>query len=158
MNWSEVVAHPSLRDLPFKIELNENGQVVMTPVKIKHAFFASEIGFLMRQARTDGRTLSECAIKTSKGTKVADAAWASTERFAKIELETSASVAPEVCVEVISQSNTDKEMREKRKLYFERGALEMWTCDESGAMRFFNAKRELKSSQLFPAFPNKIEV
>ncbi len=34
MNWAEVVAHPSLQDLPFKIETNENGQIVMTSQKI----------------------------------------------------------------------------------------------------------------------------
>lgn len=158
MNWSEVVAHPSLRDLPFKIELNENGQVVMTPVKIKHSIHAGKIARYMVQLRDDGEVLSECAIDTRLGTKVADVAWASSEMLERIKLETSASAAPEVCVEVLSKSNTDKEMREKRKLYFERGALELWTCDESGALRFFNAKRELKSSQLFPKFPNKIEV
>lgn len=158
MEWSEVVAHPSLRDLPFKIELNENGQIVMTPVKIKHSVHAGKISRFMVQSRDDGEALSECAIDTRLGTKVADVAWASFEMLERIKLETSASVAPEVCVEVLSKSNTDKEMREKRKLYFERGALEVWMCDESGTLRFFNAKRELKSSQLFPQFPNKIEV
>ncbi len=130
----------------------------MTPVKIRHSAYAIEIGSLMRQMRTDGQALVECAIKTRKGTKVADVAWASSGRFKKIEPETDASIAPEVCVEVLSRSNTGKEMQDKRKLYCERGAQEVWTCDEDGAMRFFNAKRELKRSQLFPEFPQRIEV
>lgn len=158
MEWSEVIAHPSLRDLPFKIELDENGKIIMTPVKIRHSAYAMNIGSLIQQMRTDGQALVECAIKTKKGTKVADVAWASSVRFKKIVSETDASIAPEVCVEVLSKSNTDKEMREKSKLYFERGAHEVWTCSEDGAMRFFNPKRELKASQLFPDFPNKIEV
>lgn len=158
MEWSEVVAHPSLRDLPFKIELNEYGAIVMTPFKIKHSVHAGELTCLMGQMRTEGEVLVECAIKTSKGTKVADVAWSSPERFAKIENDTDASIAPEVCVEVVSASNTDREMKDKRELYFESGAQEVWTCDEQGAMRFFNAKRELKRSKMFPNFPERIEV
>ncbi len=157
MEWSEVVAHPDLRDLPFKIELNEQGQIIMTPVKVKHSIYAGEIARLM-QVRRDGAVLIECAIDTRRGTKVADVAWASTERLEQIESEISASVAPEVCVEVVSASNTGKEMQGKRKLYFGRGAQEVWTCDGHGAMRFFNEKRELKGSQLFPEFPQRIEV
>ena len=158
MEWSEVVAHPSLRDLPFKIELNEYGAIVMTPVKIKHSVHAGEITLLIGRMRAEGKVFVECAIKTRKGTKVADVAWSSPERFAVIENETDASIAPEVCVEVVSASNTDKEMKGKRELYFEREAQEVWTCDEQGGMRFFNAKRELKRSRLFPNFPERIEV
>lgn len=157
MEWSEVVAHPSLRDLPFKIELNEHGVIEMTPVKIKHSIFTGRIGRSMVQARNDGEFLNECAIQTRKGVKIADVAWASPELLKVIENETIASVAPEVCVEVVSASNTDRELKRKRKLYFERGALEVWTCDAEGAMRFYNAKRELKRSQIFPTFPTKIE-
>jgi len=158
MEWSEVVEHPSLRDLPFKIELNEYGAVVMTPFKIKHSVHAGEITVLMGQMRPEGEVFVECAIRTRKGTKVADVAWSSPERFAVIENETDASIAPEVCVEVVSASNTDKEMKGKRELYFEREAQEAWTCDEQGKMRFFNAKRELKRSLMFPEFPAKIDV
>ena len=31
MNWQEVCEDRSLQDLPFKIELNEYGQIVMSP-------------------------------------------------------------------------------------------------------------------------------
>lgn len=158
MEWSEVVDHPSLRDLPFKIELDENGKVIMTPVKIKHSFYQSEISSLLNKQRADGKAMVECAIKTRKGTKVADAAWASRERLQRILPETDASIAPEVCVEVVSASNTEEEMRGKRKLYFERGAHEVWICDEHGAIAFYNAKRKLKKSILFPDFPNKVEM
>lgn len=32
MEWREVVEHPSLKDLPFKIETNEWGKIIMAPV------------------------------------------------------------------------------------------------------------------------------
>lgn len=39
MNWQEVCEHPSLKNLPFKIELNEYGNIVMSPVKVYHSAF-----------------------------------------------------------------------------------------------------------------------
>ena len=153
MNWAEVIAHPSLKDLPFKIELNEYGQVVMNPVKIKHSFYQSKISNMLGDMRPDGITLTECAIWTRKGTKCADVAWASLELFDQIESQTETLTAPEICVEVVSISNTNKEMREKRKLYFEQGAKEVWICDEYGNISFYDENGKLEQSQIFPDFP-----
>ncbi len=95
----------------------------------------------------------ECAIATKKGTKVADVAWASPERLAIIWPEVECSIAPELCVEVLSSTNTSKEMQTKRQLYFENGALEVWTCDANGNMAFFSPAGSLAHSILFPDFP-----
>ena len=103
-----------MQNLPFKIELNEKGQILMSPVKVFHAAFQGKITQLLPK---QGVVLAECAIKTSKGTKVADIAWCSEERFARIEREAECSIAPEVCIEVVSSSNTSSEMEEKRALY-----------------------------------------
>lgn len=158
MNWQEVCDHPSLKDLPFKIELDELGRIIMSPVKLYHSFFQGEIGFLLRTLLKEGKTLSECAIKTSKGTKVADVAWVSPATWEKIKTEADASIAPEICVEVISASNSKKEMLEKRKLYFEAGAKEVWLCNEQGEMQFFNAQQALSRSLLVPEFPEKVDI
>jgi Uma2 family endonuclease len=156
MNWAEVVAHPSLQDLPFKIELNEYGQVVMNPVKINHSFYQGRIGNLLQNMREDGVILMECAIWTRKGTKCADVAWASVKLFEKIQEKTETQIAPEVCVEVTSMSNSTKEMKEKRKLYFEQGAKEVWICDEYGNIRFYNSNGEVERSEMFTDFPSKV--
>lgn len=158
MNWQEVCDHPSLQDLPFKIELDEMGRIIMCPVKIYHSIFQGEIEFLLRTLLKNGKALPECAIKTSKGTKVADVAWASSALLNEIKELTETTIAPEICVEVISDSNTTKEMAEKRALYFEAGATEVWMCNEKGEMSFFNPKHELIHSELVPDFPEKIEV
>ncbi len=121
MQWQEVCEHPSLKNLPFKIELDEYGKILMSPVKVYHSAFQGEIAFILRSLLKTGRTLPECAIKTSKGTKVADVAWASLELFQIIKEQTECSVAPEICVEVISASNSQREMDEKKALYFEAG-------------------------------------
>ena len=158
MNWQEVIEHPSLRNLPFKIELNEYGAIVMNPVKLNHSYYQGRISRLMESMRQDGIALPEFAIWTRKGTKVADVAWVSLKLWKKLKGKTEATIAPEVCVEVLSMSNSELEMKGKRKLYFERGAKEVWTCNEYGSINFYNSKRKISKSMLFPEFPNKIEI
>jgi Uma2 family endonuclease len=155
MQWQEVCEHPSLQNLPFKIELNERGQILMSPVKVYHSAFQGKISRLLPD---NGIVLPECAIKTTKGTKVADIAWCSEQRFKIIEREAECSVAPELCVEVISSSNTKMEMEEKRQLYISAGAIEFWVCNEEGEVMFFDANGQLKNSKLVPTFPNKVRI
>lgn len=156
MNWAEVVAHPSLRDLPFKIETNENGQIVMTSQKILQSVFRGRISFLLDKQNPFGNTLTSCAIRTKRGTKCADVAWASAELFTEIQDRTEAQIAPEVCVEILSMSNSEREMKQKRKLYFEQGAREVWICDEYGALRFFDESGEMENSKMFADFPKLV--
>ena len=39
MNWQEVCDDPSLQDLPYKIELNQYGEVIMNAVRVKHSLY-----------------------------------------------------------------------------------------------------------------------
>ena len=158
MNWKEITENPNLRDLPFKIETNEFGQIIMNPVKLNHSVYQGEIIRLLVNINPDGKVLAECAIWTRKGTKVADVAWFSDKLWQTQKGKTEAAVAPELCVEVASMSNSEREMTEKRKLYFEQEAIEFWFCDEYGNISFYNSKRKLKSSSLFPEFPDKVEI
>lgn len=118
MRREEVCEHPSLRDLPFKLELNEHGEIVMNAAKVIHSLYQGEIEFLLRSLLKTGKTLPKCAVKTQRGTKVADVAWASPDRVKSIKYEAECSLAPEICVEVHFSNNTDEEMAEKRNLYF----------------------------------------
>jgi len=81
MQWADVVNDPSLRNLPYKIELNQYGQIVMTP----HWPIHSEIQSLLQDALNDrlagGRAVQEYAIQTSAGVRVADVVWRSEERW-----------------------------------------------------------------------------
>ncbi len=158
MNWQQVTEHPSLRDLPFKIELNEYGAIIMNPVKLNHSVYQGRINRTMGNMRPDGEASVEFAIWTPKGTKVADVAWMSLARWQTLRGKTEADIAPEVCVEVLSMSNSDDEIKTKRGLYFAQGAQEVWICDEYGQISFYNAKRKLKKSALFPDFPSHIEI
>lgn len=157
MNWQEVCDSPFLRNLPFKIELEDSGKIAMSPVKLTHSVFQGEIAAMLRAHRKDGKILSECAIGTGKGVKVADVAWVSGETYRAIRGETTCPIAPELCIEVLSDSNTPEEIEEKKALYFRQGASEVWLCDQAGEIEHFGQKGALADSVLFPGFEKKID-
>jgi Uma2 family endonuclease len=157
MKWEEVCENKQLQDLPFKIELNKWGQIIMSPVKIKHSFHQGRLQRLLESLLSNGEVMPECAIDTTDGVKVADVVWCSAERFDKIQDEVSASIAPEICIEVKSIGNTLSEIEFKKKLYFEAQALEVWLCNEIGKIRFYNEQGELEQSLLVPDFPKQIK-
>ena len=158
MNWQEVCDRPELQNLPYKIELDARGRIVMSPSKVYHSALQGEIAALLRLHRNDGKILTECAIQTRKGTKVADVSWASRETYQKIKNETECSVAPEICVEILSLSNMEEEIDEKRALYFEKGAREFWLCDKDGKIVYSDHSGKISRSSLFPNFPQEIDL
>ena len=159
LTWEEVCADPNLEDLPYKIETNEWGQIVMSPTRLKHGAFQAEIARgLSERTHHPGRVVTECAIQTLKGTKVADVAWFSPERWTQVKDEFDASIAPEICVEILSPRNSKEEIDLKKRLYFDAGAQEVWICNEKGMLHFFNTETGMDTSALVPGFPKKIDV
>lgn len=73
MNWQQVCEHLDLRNLPFKSELNEIGQILMSPVKVYHSAFQGKITVLLYFNLGGGEVLAECAIKTGMGAKLSQA-------------------------------------------------------------------------------------
>ncbi len=157
MQWEDVVADPTLADLPYKIELNERGQIIMTPTRLSHGAFQFNIGWLLSQTvKEPGKIVTECAIQTPKGTKVADVAWFSSHRWEQVKDAFDAPIAPEICVEVLSPGNSADTVQEKRRLYVAQGAAEVWTCDDGGTLRFYTPEGEVDHSWLVPDFPKKV--
>jgi Uma2 family endonuclease len=157
MTWAELCNERRLADLPYKIELDRFGKIVMSPTRNIHGYYASEIAQLLKSLMGRGKTLVECAVETADGTKVTDVAWASPKTFAIIKDELSCSVAPEICVEVLSPSNQANEMEFKKQLYLRAGAQEYWACSEDGHLRFFTPDGEAANSVLCPSFPKVID-
>lgn len=146
MNWQEVCENDYLKNIPFKIELNRFGQVVMSPAKNQHSIYQGEIEYLLRTMSKTGKAYPECPIQTTDGVKVADVVWISPERYQQVKNEEICSVAPEIYIEVKSASNIQIEMSEKRSLYLAVGAKEVWFCDGNGEIRFFDQQVELNQS------------
>jgi Uma2 family endonuclease len=137
MQWQDVLADKSLRDLPYKIELNERGNIEMSPASLLHSLLQGEIATLLR-TQLGGRVFTELAIQTGKGVRVPDVAWGSLHFVEQHIMEICASSAPEICVEIVSPSNSKTEMNEKIALFLESGAIEVWLVDEQGNISFFN--------------------
>lgn len=74
MDWASVIANPYLQNLPFKIELNKWGKILMSPASNHHGILQSEAVYYLRRKFSAGRVIAECSIKTDDGVKVADVA------------------------------------------------------------------------------------
>lgn len=157
LSWKEVCEDPHLQDLPYKIETNDHGQIVMSPTYAWHGRFAFRIAQTLEESLPGGVSSIETAIQTAKGTKVADAVWCTADRWTQIKDAYDAPVAPEICVEVRSPTNTDEEMAEKRALYLEAGAEEVWICDEDGRISFYDEEGKIDASHRVPSFPPQVD-
>ena len=158
MTWEELCADPSLRDLPYRIELNGLNQIVMSPLPFRHGRCEVAIAILLSRLLPEGHASAVTAISTSDNVKVADVIWASHE-FCERHVDACAlPVAPEICVEVLSPTDRVIEIEHKRALYFEAGAQEVWICGLQGDMEFHAPRGQSELSALCPAFPALIEL
>jgi Uma2 family endonuclease len=158
MNWEQVCADPNLQSLPYKIELNEWGQIVMSPASIRHVAFQALIAKLLGAFLNYGKTFQEFPVETSENVKAPDVIWMSEERFEQVREKVSSPIAPEICVEVMSPGNTKQQLLYKGKLYFDKGAQEFWICDDDGNMEFYNSEGQLERSILVQEFPMNVEI
>jgi Uma2 family endonuclease len=156
--WAELVANPKLADLPNKIEADRDGDIIMSPPADRdHGDRQIEIGHQLKGSVPKGAVISECAVSTSEGTKVPDVAWLSEEHPQVLERKVLVAVpAPDICIEILSPSNTVQEIARKKALYFEAGAKEVWICDAEGSLEFCSSSAVLAASNIFPQFPKRI--
>lgn len=146
MQWSEVIENPYLKDLPFKIELNKFGKLLMSPASNQHGRLEYKLGRILEHGCPEGEIIIECSIQTTDGVKVADVAWASAAFIQKQGYATPYPCAPEICIEIVSPSNSKEEMRQKVMLYLEAGAIEVWIVWENGIVDYYNATGKIAAS------------
>ena len=155
--WQRVLEDPILRDLPYKIETNEWGQIILSRRPIRHSLQQGRlVGMLFNYETEPGIRAVEFAVETRLGVKVPDVVWISQARLDALpEDPESSPIAPEICIEVLSRANTEGEMAEKRTLYFEQGAEEVWLCDETGRLSFYLPEQSSPAghSRRMPDFP-----
>jgi len=156
--WSEIVADPTLDGLPYKVETNAQGQIILSPHKNRHSDLQSALFRLLQEHAPEGHISVEYALATPEGVKAPDVVWMSRERREKMRATGDPStLAPEVCVEVMSTSNTNEEMQAKRALYRAIGAKEIWVVSEDGAIRFY-ADEEIERSGIAPECPTSVPL
>ena len=146
MEWQQVIDNPYLKNLPFKIELNKWGNILMSPASNTHGRWQFEVGAQIKEKQHSGTVITECSIQTSEGVKVADVAWLSDEFVEKHGFVTPYDEAPEICVEIISPSNSKDEMNEKIQLYLNQGAKEVWLCNQKGKISYYSHQGYISKS------------
>ncbi len=92
--------------------------------------------------------MPEFAVDTPGGIKVPDVVWCSLNFLRTRSLKKSPFTdSPELCVEIVSESDTREEMREKMQLYFDKGAKEVWPVFlMTGGVNFFSPEGEVGAS------------
>jgi len=147
MQWSDVIKHPQLQNLPFKIELNKFGKLLMNPASNQHGRIQGRLAALLWNTMPKGEIITECSVNTSDGVKVADIAWASTAFIAEHGYSTPYNKAPELCVEIVSPSHSKQEMAQKTELYLAKGAYEVWIIYENKGIDIFSHTGRQESSR-----------
>jgi hypothetical protein len=61
MQWSDVINDPSLRDLPYKIELDAQGRIVTSPASNRHGAQQARLVRLLARLLSDGEIATEGA-------------------------------------------------------------------------------------------------
>ena len=158
--WIEVLADPELDKLEGRVETDRYGNIVMSPPpSFSHSTRQTEILLALDRLIEHGVVRGECPLSTAGGMRGVDAVWASQARIDEGLRENVLVIAPEICVEVLSPRNRREEIEEKKRLYFEAGAEEVWLCDLKGEIFFYlsQAPGEAVCSRICPDFPEAIE-
>lgn len=158
MTWEEVCADPNLQELPYKVETDRFGRIVMSPTHNRHSINQSAVMSWLQRQRPDWVVAVEFAIETGGGVKVPDVIAMPPERHPTAGNDAACPLAPDVCVEVLSRSNDPAEIAEKRGLLSAKGCMEFWVCALDGTMTFQDAAmgQSLGRSRLFPEFPASV--
>ncbi len=147
--WGEVCADPVLSRLPFQIELDKHGRLVLSPTADwRHGAMQGRLACWLH-ARLGNETATNIAIVNPEGTFEPDVAWAP-KSFWQAQDRSRADLpsSPPLVVEVLSPSNSEGEMQMKIGAYLEAGAVEVWLVDVDGHARFFDAGGERGDSPM----------
>jgi Uma2 family endonuclease len=158
--WDEVVK--AFEKVPldgWQVETNLYGEVEMSPLPEGiHQDRGKVIADWLEFYFPDHKALYEKPVATEIGSKEPDVVLIAPEQI-KMALSSKALIpAPLVCVEIWSPSNTQEEMDEKREAYLRAGAKEVWFCDRSNRMTFFDGNGPLNPSKICPKFPKVLDL
>ncbi len=159
--WEAIGRDPLVRNWPGRVETDRYGNtIMMCYTEFSHGGKQADLVELLHKHAPAGKVTVECPISTSEGIKVADVVWLSKKRLVQVGGRVALKGAPEICVEVISPGNKRGEIEEKRRLYFEAGAKEVWVCDRRGRLSFFlkDDPETVAASLLCPKMPRTVDA
>ena len=145
---------PCYANVPGKIELDVWGRMLMTPPSYYHGVVQGRL-VLALKAALGGEPSVEAPVVTAAGLLVADVAWASPQFTSAHGSETPLTRAPEICAEVVSPSNSVKELHEKIHAFLAAGAEGVWLIYlQSRRCEFYGKQGLLQCSRYAVDFAN----
>jgi Uma2 family endonuclease len=150
VRYAKLCEDPWMAKVEGKVEIDAWGRVMMTPPP---AYLHGWVqGRLIQVLGTlgGGHVAAESPIATATGVFAADITWAS-DAFVRAHAgEVALQQAPELCIEVVSPSNSRKELTDKRNAYLASGAREVWIVyPKSRRCEFYGPQGRMERS----AFP-----
>lgn len=116
---------PCFANVLGKVELDVWGRVLMSPASSYHGLIQGRLVYKLKSV-LGGEVITEAPIVTPGGLFLPDVSWASSQFVSAHRSEIALTRAPEICIEVVSPSNSVKELTEKRDAYLAVGAIEVW--------------------------------
>jgi Uma2 family endonuclease len=148
--YGELCDDPRFAKVPGKIEIDLWGRLLMSPPpRPYHGRVQARL--CDKLAKFGGERTVEAAIATPLGLFVADLAWSSQISPPGSERDPALMRAPELCIEVVSPSNSRKEMNEKVAAYLAAGAQEVWIVYPRSRRVEVHGKHGLLEHSRFPA-------
>jgi Uma2 family endonuclease len=141
-------ARPLEEDSPLRYELNEFGEWIVTPRPThEHQHVASAVAFQLT-TQLGPRAVTEVSVHTDRGIRVPDVVWMPAARWLEVKGQNPLAFVPDICVEVLSPSNTREEIRMKVNAYLRGGAREAIVVGLKGEIDFFGPQGKLEASAL----------
>lgn len=156
VRYRELCEDPRFSNVPGKIELDLWGRVVMSPASTYHAQVQGAL--CQRLAVLGGVAFIEAPVLTPAGLFAPDLAWASAQFMDEHRGESPLAAAPELCIEIVSPSNSRKELLEKTEAYLSAGATEVWIVyPQSRRCEFYSKEGLLPRSRFTVALDGLFE-
>jgi Uma2 family endonuclease len=146
--WREILEDPRFANFVGKLDLDRWGRIVVSPVNTEHGGVAGELSHLLR-SQLGGRTLVEVGVRTKEGVFAPDVAWCSESYWNERREQSPLEVAPELCVEIASPTNTLRDLRMKARSYIEAGAVESWILFPRSKRIEYHGKAGLSQTSSF---------
>lgn len=143
--WQALAADP---ESPDYFELDQFGELILSPKPTTgHQRVASQIAWTLR-TQLGGEGVTEVSVVTDRGVRVPDVVWMPGDRWAACKGQSPLEVVPDVCVEVLSPSNTRQEIEMKVGAYLRGGAREVFVVGLKGEIEIFGPRGKLDASAL----------
>ena len=123
--YREICEDPAFARVPGKVEIDRWGRTLMSPPAAPY-HGRLQLKLSDKLASLGGEKTAEAPIATPLGLFVADLAWSNQKTPPSLQFENPLMRAPELCIEVVSPSNSRKELNEKTRAYLAAGAEEVW--------------------------------